>query len=607
MCRILRKLAILLTLVSASLAQTTTFGSGSGTGTFTVGSGSGSGTFNLAGSTPGPTCGPPFYPCANTTVNLIANATTPFGGLFGANSVVTPNDFNAPMTRITDAGTLSDHLDFSFCTYDSADVNEMNADDSFLGLRNCEGGNTRVLLYHFVPATMQSSRLYPAQPGGGIIVAGAGFFGYTLADKNLYFFQPINSTQIDYQDLTNACNPTCASPSNPPAAPVVLHDFGTDCVSGSGTPTWIDDGSTDKAGDNWFLAAYSFTGGQGTGKDVCLYNRSANNSCHLDTSTGVVSGAGCSSTGTVNLPDRWTIHNVKHSRGASPGYSVITPTTCTYTIPLSLAATDTIVGTTATMTLQATYTGTIGAFVTVTGVTGGAGASGLNCTNCTVTGVAGAVVTYTLKTSPGNFSGTVTGGQTTACGYGSSDVFWQDGTTTLLYAAQPPNADGGGHFCNGTTNYFNNAGNPGGNYDIRPYATPTSFSRLIPGGDFPAGGAQAQVDQHCSYNNADSLDTYPIVASTAAFTGAGILKAWTNEIICVNPNGVSPVCRLGHNFITGQSQFFDAQYGLGSTSPDGKFFIFASDWMGGVGSSSGHGTCTIGVDCRADVGVLKLQ
>jgi hypothetical protein len=599
--------ALFLVCCAACAAQTTTVGSGSGSGTFQVGSGSGSGTFTFSftqavGCLPGP----PFYLCAQTNVNLIPNAPVPFGGLFGANGVATPNDFNAPMARITDSATESDNLNRSFVTFDSADVNEFNYDDSFLALRDEEA---QALLYAFTPATLQSQRLYPSQPGGGLRIAGSGFYGYTLADKFLYFYQPAASLKLSYYDLTNACNPSCSAPAFAPVT-VVLHDFGTDCVSG--IPTWLDDGGTDKADDNFFSAAYSFTGVQGTGTDICVYNRSTNSSCHFNTSTGVVSGAGCISTGTVSLPDRFTIHNHKIGRGAGANSQVvIQPTSCLYTLPLSLSATQTIVGTTATMTLQSAYTGTVGAVVIPAGITGPAGASGLaTCSRfgCPVTAVAGAVVTYTLSSAPGNFSGVVTGGTTTACGAAQdSPYFWNTATTTMAISATPPNADGSGHWCNGNTHWVNNAGTPGGNYDIRGYTTPTVFTRLIPVGDFPAGGSQVPLDQHCTWGNVDALDTYPVLASTAAYTGAGVQKAWANEIIGINPNGTSPVLRLGHTFITGLSQFFDTQFGLGSVSPDGKFFIFTSDMLGGLGSSSGSGTCTIGATCRADAFVLQLR
>jgi hypothetical protein len=83
--------------------------------------------------------------------------------------------------------------------------------------------------------------------------------------------------------------------------------------------------------------------------------------------------------------------------------------------------------------------------------------------------------------------------------------------------------------------------------------------------------------------------------------------AWYNEITGVAPDGSGKVWRFSHSFITSKSQVFNAYYGIGSVSQDGKFFLMSSDWMGTLGSESGTSSCTIGKDCRSDAFVVELN
>ena len=81
--------------------------------------------------------------------------------------------------------------------------------------------------------------------------------------------------------------------------------------------------------------------------------------------------------------------------------------------------------------------------------------------------------------------------------------------------------------------------------------------------------------------------------------------AWRNEIFLIFQDGTFR--RFAHNLISGQSQDFEAQYAIGTVSQDGRFFSFASDWLGTLGSTSGALSCTVGADCRSDVFVVELK
>jgi hypothetical protein len=78
-------------------------------------------------------------------------------------------------------------------------------------------------------------------------------------------------------------------------------------------------------GDTAFGAAFSNTGGQGTAVFAAVYK--VGSGCTvLNTQTGQVSGD-WGTKGTINIPDRWTIHNVKLSKDGN--WLIITPTACT--------------------------------------------------------------------------------------------------------------------------------------------------------------------------------------------------------------------------------------------------------------------------------------
>jgi hypothetical protein len=181
--------------------------------------------------------------------------------------------------------------------------------------------------------------------------------------------------------------------------------------------------------------------------------------------------------------------------------------------------------------------------------------------------------------------------------------YWEVGTTTVMVCAGNDNCSG--HFTEGYIHWVNDPNEMVS--EIRNFSDPDGPYELVKGNPF---GLAPPWDTHQSWNNVNSTDTTPVFETTASPT-TPFPAAYYNEILAMAANGSAKVWRFCHSFITGplpdNSYNFDAQYGIGSVSQDGHFFIFTSDWISTLGSNSGESICTAGVDCRSDVFVVKLK
>jgi len=113
-------------------------------------------------------------------------------------------------------------------------------------------------------------------------------------------------------------------------------------------------------------------------------------------------------------------------------------------------------------------------------------------------------------------------------------------------------------------------------------------------------------DSHTSWNNADPDDTAPACLSTyrpsnpdSPATPLDTTGPWENEIVCVEMDGKdSKVWRFAHTFSTAKNGFWSTP--RGNVSPDGKFFMFTSDWQDQLGKApSGK--------YRTDVFIVELR
>jgi hypothetical protein len=259
--------------------------------------------------------------------------------------------------------------------------------------------------------------------------------------------------------------------------------------------------------------AYSNTGGQETGVNVVAYKAGSGCSA-LNTATGQVTGDWGAS-GTVNSPDRFTVHNLKMSRDGN--WLSITSNVCS--------------------------------------------------------------------------SGTCA----------ANPYFWQIGTTNLENCGEGGSC--GGHYTEGYTHWINNYGSPWASQQIRSFSDPTVVS--VVNQNYPST-SDWNMDQHQSWNNVQPGDSLPFFSTTASSVSPFIIP-WTNEVIAIAADGSGKTWRFAHNFISTRSLNFSTQWGIGTVSQDGKFFLFSSDWMGKLGSESGTASCTLGSDCRGDVFVLELK
>jgi hypothetical protein len=249
-------------------------------------------------------CGPPAYNCSRTdfkTVQLPESVPN-VGNLVGANRTVNDPDFGNPIVRITDWNTdpaLPEPVrNFVSAASGSADENLWNTDSTLFLLQSV---GTAGYPFTFDPATLQASRLYvshyPATKGLKLPDGGS----WSRVNANLlYFADGATIYTYDFSDR------------NTPPSPQLFFDFkGHKCLPSGFSVTWQSRGGI-SAGDTVLGMAYSDAGGQGSGVYAVAYK--VGSGCTvLNTQTGEVSGA-WGATGTISIPDRWTIHNAKISK-----------------------------------------------------------------------------------------------------------------------------------------------------------------------------------------------------------------------------------------------------------------------------------------------------
>jgi len=298
-------------------------GSATQTGTFTFsvqGTDAASHTaqqsLSLLVSATGPACGPPAYDCSRTDLNVVQLPKAPpsVGNLAGANTIVTDPDFGNPIVRITDANTnpATGFVNRTFVTASSgsADDNLWNIDSTLFMVEDT-GANG--YLFSFDPHALQAARMYVSSfPATNGLTLSSGTWSRTNANV-LYNYTGTAINKYDFTDRTN------------PPSPQAFYDFTSspNCLPKGFTKTWSTKGGV-SGDDVAFGMAYSNSGNQGTGIYAVVYKVGSGCSV-LNTQTGQV-GGDWGTKGTVNIPDRWTIHNVKLSKDGN--WLIVAPTTC---------------------------------------------------------------------------------------------------------------------------------------------------------------------------------------------------------------------------------------------------------------------------------------
>ena len=272
----------------------------------------------VSAAAPASNCGPPTYNCSRSDLQVVqVPSTLPnVGNLSGMNTIVTDPDFGNRIVRVTDANTdptsAYKNRTYETAASGSADDNLWNTDSTLFLVQDT---GTAGVPYSFNSSTFQVGRLYTSSypTTNGMKLPGGGIWS-RVNSQVLYAFP---NTAIGKYDFTNR--------TTPPSMQTVF-DFttGTNCLPSGYTPIWKTMGGV-SAGDAVIAMAYSNTGGQETGVNVVAYKAGSGCSA-LNTATGQVTGDWGAS-GTVNSPDRFTIHNLKMSRDGN--WLIITSNVCT--------------------------------------------------------------------------------------------------------------------------------------------------------------------------------------------------------------------------------------------------------------------------------------
>jgi hypothetical protein len=274
--------------------------------------------FTLVVSKPNVTCGPPTYGCSLSHLGIAQLPSAPpnVGNLVGANTIVVDPDFGNRITRVTDfntnpAAVMAWSRTFVTASSGSADENIWNTDSTLFVVQD-EG--TFAYPYSFNPSTLQASRMYVASypSTAGLQLSSSGTWS-RVNSNTFYMYDGTAVLKYDFTDRTT------------PPSPQTVFDFTSsrNCLPAGFSATWQSKAGV-SAHDDVFAAGYSDSGGQGTGIYAAVYK--AGSGCSLlNTQTGQVTGD-WGVKGTINKPDRWTIHNAKLSKDGN--WLILMPQIC---------------------------------------------------------------------------------------------------------------------------------------------------------------------------------------------------------------------------------------------------------------------------------------
>jgi hypothetical protein len=272
----------------------------------------------LASTTSGKICGPPAYECSRSDVAIVQIPTVlpNVGNLVGANKIVTDPDFGNRIVRITDANTdptpVYKNRTYESAASGSADDNLWNTDSTLFLVQDTGSAGTP---FTFNPLTLQAGRLYVSNfpATNGFKLRGGG--NWSRVDPNiLYTYSGTAINKYDFSDRNN------------PPSPQVVYEFtgSPNCLPAGFKATWYTQGGV-SGDDTVFGMGYSNSGSQGTGIWVVAYKVGSGCSV-MNTQTGQV-GGDWGAKGTINIADRFTIHNVKMSRDGN--WLIVSKANCT--------------------------------------------------------------------------------------------------------------------------------------------------------------------------------------------------------------------------------------------------------------------------------------
>lgn len=255
-------------------------------------------------------CGPPSYGCARSDLIKTNNLNPPPNVSGGKNTIVTPSDFKLPIVRATD-GTLYENQTMATTLSGSNSDNVFNTDDTYMMVVGDGGWKYPVA---FNPTTMKILNTGPWKPGTNEVRWG-GPASFSRVNRSVVYLMPGTTTSIPGVVGGNSMTLFAVTLSGTTAISGTgarIYDFGT-CpempspyVSGT-TPIWHSVMSV-SAGDKRVGIAFSNKGGQDTGTDITVYDKTSGQCYRYDTAHAKL----CTSTGCapMSLPDEFTIHEI---------------------------------------------------------------------------------------------------------------------------------------------------------------------------------------------------------------------------------------------------------------------------------------------------------
>ncbi len=169
-------------------------------------------------------------------------------------------------------------------------------------------------------------------------------------------------------------------------------------------------------------------------------------------------------------------------------------------------------------------------------------------------------------------------------------------------AITPITAMWSGHTAMGYGTLLNNSGvetpetSDGRGFTLRNLTTPnTNLLQLIT--PIPPPPYNWDVQGHESWANVQIDNNQPVLHDNAYESGTA-WELWSGEIQAVATDGSGTVWRFAHNRSIHDGQFWD--YPRGNVSPNGRYFIFTSNWEKTLGTSPLSG------ENRRDVFLLEL-
>jgi hypothetical protein len=594
--------------------------------------------------------GPPDY-CANSTQNVVQE--TPMAPP-PVNTPFRDPDFGSRMVRATDANTLtgvdgrgSQFTATSFMTDASAEANEWGKFDPTLG----PNGGYRFLVYTrggwalvltLDAATMKVSPLTGKKRGGPLSADGllsvGGTFSYTDPDT-LYF---VHERRLEALNLSTGRVTSLYNFESCPSLPSSAGGYS---------------GGVTNSGDDTKFSIYFGGRAQGETTLVAYYDRSANQgagACYwYDTATGMVGGTNLAPTpvaggvgqlappaapvvtpqpGSGNLPagdyyveitasTQMNPHNGETAPSQEVGpIHLASPGSLVITLPSELADQAEIMvpggnwGGVPTKGLKGltpfnVYIGTSRGGETLQNLRGPVGGGNYVQSTPLNTGSRrppqASIAGYNVHNARLSKDGTYV---RIDAQQGYTLYFWKAGTnqiTTCTFGHD----NCGGHQALGYTHMINDPNDHDfADVLIRPISDLQHYTMLVN----PLPTPHQFTGSHWSWNDADPSDTMPVCGS---FYGSGgpFRRAYVGEIVCVATSGPSRVWRFAHHRATGSwnrgrnapSNFWATP--RGNVSQDGKFYMFTSDWEGGLGDEQGSHGCPASGRCRTDVFIVELH